>query len=142
MERYRILPHTADGKFQAFGATLEEAFGNAALATASLMWDWTAVESRTSYVVRVKARNRKQLLVKFLGEVIYLFETRRFLLADVTGLTIDEEEGSSRIEAVFHGDVLSGRYEVFGGVKAVTYNEMKITDADGSPFTLQVVVDM
>jgi SHS2 domain-containing protein len=142
MERYRILPHTADGKFQAFGATLEEAFGNAALATASLMWDWAAVESRTSYVVRVKARNRKQLLVKFLGEVIYLFETRRFLLAGVTGLTIDEEEGSSRIEAVFHGDALSGRYEVFGGVKAVTYNEMKITDTDGSPFTLQVVVDM
>jgi len=40
MERYRILPHTADGKFRAFGATREEAFANAALAAASLMWDW------------------------------------------------------------------------------------------------------
>jgi SHS2 domain-containing protein len=142
MERYRILPHPADGKFLAYGETLEEAFANAALATASLMWDWRAVESRTSYAVRVRARNRKQLLVKFLGEVIYLFETKRFLLADVTGLIIDEEEGSSRIEALFHGDHLSDRTEVFGSVKAVTYNEMKITDGDGSPFTLQVVVDM
>jgi hypothetical protein len=26
MGRYRILPHTADGKFRAFGATREEAF--------------------------------------------------------------------------------------------------------------------
>jgi len=40
MQKYRILPHTADAKFQAFGASLEEAFANAALATASLMWDW------------------------------------------------------------------------------------------------------
>jgi SHS2 domain-containing protein len=37
MERYRFLRHTADAKFQAFGTTLEEAFINAALATASLM---------------------------------------------------------------------------------------------------------
>ena len=35
MERYKFLAHTADAKFQAFGETLEEAFGNAALATAS-----------------------------------------------------------------------------------------------------------
>jgi SHS2 domain-containing protein len=142
MERYRILPHTADGKFQAFGATLEEAFGNAALATASLMWDWTAVESKTSYAVRVRARNRKQLLVKFLGEVIYLLETRNFLLAAVTGMTIDEEDGSLRIEAVFHGDILSERHKILGSVKAVTYNEMKILDSAGGLFTVQVVVDM
>ena len=142
MEPYRILPHPADGKFQAFGETLEEAFSNAALATASLMWDWRRVESKTSYVVRVRARNRRQLLVKFLGEVIYLFETKGFLLGQVTGLTIDEGEGGSQIEAVFHGDGASDRYEIFGAVKAITYNEMKISDADGSPFTLQVVVDM
>jgi SHS2 domain-containing protein len=107
-----------------------------------LMWDWRNVESKTSYVVRVRARNRRQLLVKFLGEVIYLFETKGFLLAQVSGLTIDEAEGSSQIEALFHGDSVSDRYEVYGAVKAVTYNEMKITDAEGSPFTLQVVVDM
>jgi SHS2 domain-containing protein len=142
MDPYRILPHPADGKFEAYGATLEEAFANAALATASLMWDWRAVASRTSYAVRVRARNRKQLLMKFLGEVIYLLETKSFLLAGVTGLTIDEEEGSSRIEAIFHGDTVSDRYEVFGNVKAITYNEMNISETDGRLFTIQAVVDM
>ncbi|MGB2763781.1 MAG: archease, partial [Candidatus Aminicenantaceae bacterium] len=34
VERYRFLEHTSDAKFQAFGNTLEEAFCNAALATA------------------------------------------------------------------------------------------------------------
>ncbi len=140
--RYRILPHTADGKFQAFGATLEEAFGNAALATASLMWDWTKVEPRTRCSVRVKARDLEQLLVKFLGEVIYLFETRRFLLGEVASLTIERGEASSRIEAVFIGDVLSDRYPLFGDVKAATYNEMKIEESDCGLYTVQVVVDM
>jgi len=140
--RYRILPHTADGKFQACGATLEEAFGNAALATASLMWDWTKVEPRMRYAVRVKARDLEQLLVKFLGEVIFLFETRRFLLGEVASLTIERGEGSSRIEAVFIGDVLADRYALFGDVKAVTYNEMKIEESDCGLSTVQVVVDM
>jgi len=141
-ERYRILPHTADGKFQAFGTTLEEAFGNAALATASLMWDWSKVEPRTRYSVRVRGRDREQLLVKFLGEVIFLFETRRFLLGEVASLTIEQGEADCRIEAVFIGDHLTDRHELFGAVKAVTYNEMKIEESDCGLYTVQVVVDM
>ena len=62
MERYRILPHTADGKFRAFGATLEEAFANAALAVASLMWDWTKVGTEASFRIEVRGRDLEQLL--------------------------------------------------------------------------------
>ena len=100
-------PHTADGKFQAFGATLEEAFGNAALATASLMWDWTKVEPRTRYSVRVRARDLEQLLVKFLGEVIYLFETQRFLLGEVASLTIERGGGATPDRSRLHRGRLS-----------------------------------
>jgi len=142
MERYRILPHTADGKFQAYGETLDEAFANAALATASLMWDWTKVEPKVRFAVRVRGRDLEQLLVKFLGEVIYLMETRRFLLAGVSGLKIEQEEGSYRIEAAFLGDEISGRYEIFGDVKAVTYSDMRIEGCDCGVCTVQVVVDM
>jgi len=140
MERYRILPHTADGKFQAFGATLEEAFGNAALATASLMWDWAKVEPRVRHFVHVNGNDREQLLVKFLGEVIYLFETKRFLLGKVDGLRIRPEYAGFNLEALFGGDVLSERHELHGDVKAVTYHDLKIEECGG--FTVQVVVDM
>jgi SHS2 domain-containing protein len=142
MERYRILPHTADGKFQAYGETLDEAFANAALATASLMWDWTKVEPKVRFAVRVRGRDLEQLLVKFLGEVIYLMETRRFLLAGVSGVKIEREEESYRIEAASQGDEISGRYEIFGDVKAVTYSDMRIVDCDCGVCTVQVVVDM
>ena len=68
MDKYRFLPHTADGKFQAFGKTLEEAFGNAALAVASLVWDWEKIEPKVRHFVHVRGIDREQVLVKFLGE--------------------------------------------------------------------------
>ena len=140
MERYKILPHTADGKFQAYGRTLEEAFGNAALATASLMWDWSKVEPRVRHFVHVTGIDREQLLVKFLGEVIYLFETKRFLLGKVDGLRIRPEFAGFNLEALLGGDILSERHELYGDVKAVTYHDLKIEECEG--FSVQVVVDM
>ena len=139
-ERYRILPHTADGKFQAFGRTLEEAFGNAALATASLMWDWSTVEPKVRHFVHVTGLDREQLLVKFLGEVIYLFETRQFLLGRIDGLRIRPQFEGFSLEAVLGGETVAPRHELYGDVKAVTYHELKIEECDG--FTVQIVVDM
>jgi len=141
MERYRILPHVADGKFRAFGATREEAFANAGLATASLMWDWWAIKALRSVPVAVEGRDLEQLLYRFLEEVLYLFETKNFLLAVVEDVSIEEGEDVFRLKAVFWGDEAGGRYEIFGAVKAVTYNEMKIErGCDG--WAVQVVVDM
>jgi SHS2 domain-containing protein len=139
-KRYEILPHPADGKFRAFGRNLEEAFSNAALATASFMWDWTRIEPRASVPVRVTGRDREQLLVKFLGEIIYLFETKSFLLGTVVDLKISVAGDGLELVAGFRGDAVSPRYEINGDVKAVTYNEMIIEDGD--PVTVQVVVDM
>ena len=174
--KYEILPHTADGKFRAYGETLEEAFVNAALATASLMWDWAKVEPRIEHSIDLRGRDREQLLVKFLGEIIYLLDTERFMLGRVEDLKIEEasvirdpqgeadvpdhlsEAGSRlRLTARFLGDALSDRSEIYGAVKAVTYNEMKIErcdcaadsgDSGGSAggekggYVVQVVVDM
>jgi protein archease len=139
-ERYRILPHTADGKFQAFGATLEEAFGNAALATASLMWDWSTVEPKVRHFVHVTGVDREQLLVKFLGEVLYLFEARQFLLGRVDGVRIRPRFEGFGLEAVLAGEPVADRHELYGDIKAVTYHDLKIEECGG--FTVQVVVDM
>jgi SHS2 domain-containing protein len=140
MKRYEILPHTADGKFRAYGRTLEEAFANAALALASLMWDWKKIEPKIKHRVAVRGKDREQLLVNFLGEIVYLLDTRKFLLAGLDRPAIRESGGGWSLQAVLSGDALSDRYDIFGDVKAVTYNDMKIEECGG--FTLQVVVDV
>ena len=145
MERYRILDHTADGKFRAFGETLGEAFANAALACASLMWDWEKVGRRVAHAVEIHGRDVEQLLYKFLEELLYLLDTRAFLLGGVEDLKIVEVERDPetgfRLTARFVGDEGLDRIEIHGSVKAVTYHEMKIEHRCG-PWVVQAVVDM
>jgi SHS2 domain-containing protein len=140
MERYKFLEHTADAKFQAFGRTLEEAFSNAALATARLMWDWENVEKRVENEVKVKGNDLKQLLANFLEEIIYLFETKSFLLGNVEKLTIKKEGKGFGLKAVLKGDRHSDKYKIHGDVKAITYNEMEVETKNH--FMIQVVVDI
>jgi SHS2 domain-containing protein len=141
MEKYRILPHIADGKFQAFGATLEEAFANAALATAALMWDWWKIKKKISFSLTIQGRDLEQLLYKFLEEILFSLDAKNILVASVEDLKIEQGEGGFRLNAVFWGDEALHHYEIFGDVKAITYNEMKIEKA-GECWSVQVVVDM
>jgi SHS2 domain-containing protein len=152
MERYRILDHAADGKLRAFGATLEEAFANAALGLVSLMIDWERVEPRLGHEISVEAPDVEGLLVRFLSEILYLSDARAFVLAGVEAVRIEEpdrgpgaspESGGSgagesaaggppwRLSARFVGDDRPERYDFHGDVKAVTYSEMKIEKCAG-----------
>jgi SHS2 domain-containing protein len=139
-ERFRFLDHTADAKFEAFGRTLEDAFASAVLATVSLMWEPEKVEKRRSHSVSVRGRDLEQLLVRFLGEVIYLWETRAFLTAAAEDVIVEPSGDGFRLSAFFRGDDRPGKYAVFGEVKAVTYSEMKIER--GRRVSIQVVLDI
>jgi SHS2 domain-containing protein len=140
-ERYRLLDHPADGKFRAFGESVEEAFSNAALAVASLMWNWEKIPLCLDHVIEIRGRDLKQLLYKYLEEILFLLDTKKFLLGAVDGLTI-EAGPEFVLRAVFRGDAYADRIEIFGDVKAVTYNEMKIESCACGPWVIQVVVDM
>jgi len=141
MERYRFLEHTADAKFQAFGATLEEAFANAALAVASVMWDWAKVARNVRLPVEVRGRDLERILYNYLEEILFLLDTRAFLLAGVDNVQIEETGEGWRLIADFVGDTNPAKYEIFGEVKAVTYNEMRIEkNAEGA--SVQVVIDL
>ncbi|MDH5466644.1 MAG: archease [Candidatus Aminicenantes bacterium] len=140
MERYRFLDHTADAKFQAFGNTLEEAFCNAALATALLMWDWEKIEKKVEHQVEVQGRDLKQLLYSFLEEIVYLLDSRSFLMGVPERIRLDKKGGLYTLKALFKGDEYSEKYEIYGDVKAITYDEMEIVEDDR--FMVQVVVDI
>ena len=140
MEKYRFLEHTADAKFQAYGATLEEAFTHAALATVTLMWDWKKIENKIEQKVDVEGIDLKQLLASFLEEILYLLDSENFLTGGAEKVSVKQDGNRYVLKTLFKGDVFSDKYEVYGEVKAITYNEMKIEDRNG--FMVQVVVDM
>jgi len=140
VEKYRFLEHTADAKFQAYGSTLEEAFTHAALATVSLMWDWKKIENKRERKVEVEGKDLKQLLASFLEEILYLLDSENFLTGGTEKLSVKQDGNRYLLKTLFKGDVFSDKYEIYGEVKAITYNEMKIEDRNG--FMVQVVVDL
>jgi len=137
---YKFFCHTADAKFQAFGQTLEETFAHAALAVASLMWDWKKIAKNIEISVVVEGKDLEQLLVNFLEEILYLLDTRNFLLGSIDIVSLEKEREDWKIQASFKGDKNAIKYEIFGNVKAITYNEMVVKNQ--SPFMVQVVADI
>lgn len=140
MEKYRFFRHTADAKFRAFGQTLEEAFAHAALAVASLMWEWKKIAKNIEIAVTADGNDLEQLLVSFLEEVLYLLDTQDFLLGSVDDVRLEKGDKGWRVHALFRGDVRGSGYEIFGDVKAITYNEIIVKDH--APFLVQIVVDI
>jgi len=135
--KFKILEHTADGKFQAFGKTLEEAFENSALAMLSLMTN-DKIKERIKKKIKVKGKDLKQLLYNFLEEILFLLDSNNFILSKINKIKINKEK--LILEADLSGDNVKN-YEIFGNVKAVTYNSMEIKKERGK-FIIQVIVDM
>jgi SHS2 domain-containing protein len=140
MNMYKFFTHTADAKFQAFGQTLEETFVHAALAVASLMWDWKKVAKNIEISIVVEGKDLEQLLVNFLEEILYLLDVQDFLLGSVDNISLERESEGWKIQASFKGDENTRDYKIFGAVKAITYNEMIVKNR--APYMVQVVADI
>jgi len=73
-------------------------------------------------------------------EVLYLLGSKMFLLGTAEVMRIQERNDRVFLEGLFKGDKYSEKYEIYGDVKAITYNEMEISENDH--FTVQVVADV
>ena len=136
MDKYRFLEHTADAKFQAFGKTMEEAFGNAALAMFKVMIDPKDVKPKIEKTIKAEGQDEKSLLYNWLEELLFLLDSEGFLLNKVKEMKIKGDT----LQAKVVGDNAKD-YSTHGDVKAVTYNDMEIRK-EKNKYTVQVVVDI
>jgi SHS2 domain-containing protein len=138
--KYKFLEHTADAKFQAYGKSLEEAFSNAGLAMFSVMVDSDQVKPAFDEEINVEGEDLKALLYNFLEELLFIYDTKGFILKEIKTIHVSKTEKYT-LAAVASGDLHLDQYVITGEVKAVTYSEMNITEENGV-FTVQVVVDL
>jgi SHS2 domain-containing protein len=140
MEKFKFSKHTADAKFKAYGKNLEQAFKNAALAMFSLMINEKEINAEIKKDIRISAVDKKNLLYKWLEELLFLLDTEGFLLKEVNLLNIkgkDKFELTARVT----GDKVKEKYKIKGEVKAVTYHEMEVKE-EKNKTVVQVVVDL
>lgn len=162
--KFKFLPHTADIKFQAFGKTIEEAFENCSLALVNIITK-DKIKSVIKKTIKINGNDYESLLVNFLEEFLFLFETKGFLLSKINKIKITNKTTKSMInktdkfddknlkeggsdeqyyelicEAI--GDKLDkNNYEISNHVKAITYNDMFVKK-EKNKFIIQVVVDV
>ena len=121
--RYRIFDHTADVGLEAEGATLAEAFANAATGMYSIMVRLDRVSERVQRPVEVKADDVQGLLTAWLLELLFITEVENLVFR-----RFDIQEASpTRLKAVAHGEPLDPERHASGTVvKAVTRHQMEV----------------
>jgi SHS2 domain-containing protein len=120
---YRLIDHPADLGIEAFGRNLIDAFEQAGLGLMSVILDVDSVEPQESRQLALQASDLEHLLVKWLTELLYLYDGERFagrrfqiselsprhLRAKVTGESFSEKKHATRLD-----------------VKAITYHQLSV----------------
>lgn len=135
MKPYRVLDHDADIFLEVYGASREELFNNAARALTSFIADPEGITP--SSVKEVVVTGNGELLVNFLNEIIYIWETQRFIPADVSVAFNDHG-----LTAIMKGETFDeARHVTKEELKAVTYHKFSITE-DGGVFRATILIDV
>ena len=137
MPRYRTLPHTADIGIVAAGATLAEAFENAAFAMFDITFDLSPASAGERCRVEVEADTPGELLVAWLSALLAEAEIRglAFCAFEV------EAMAGGRLWGTAAGSSAAGLALVGPPVKAVTYHCLAVEEVPGG-WQVQVIFDV
>jgi len=134
---FEILDHTADVGIIAYGADLKQAFANAARALFSLITELDDVEEVLHQNIVVNARDIESLLVAWLNELVYRFDTEGILFKRFEIIQLDD----THLKARGYGEKADrSRHKLKVGVKAATYHMLKVDRNNG--FRVQVIFDI
>ncbi len=138
MESFRVLEHTADIGFEAFGATREEVFANAAHALMNFFEGRQAIRPAEQVPIHVEGSDSSALLVNWLSEILYLQDTEGWLFRDFEVRSLQE----TSLDAVARGEKLDpGRHHIKLLVKAITYHQLAL-EKTSHGWRAQVYVDI
>jgi SHS2 domain-containing protein len=133
---YEFLEHTADVKFRAKGASLEDMFVSASEALNETVRGDIKILERSEKSFNVDVSSVEELLYDFLEEFIVFLDSEDFLVSKIKSLEI---RGNS-LKCIVLGDEAKN-YKFTNDVKAVTYSDMVVDQRDGK-FICEVVLDV
>lgn len=125
---YRLLGHTADLGMEVRGRDLSDLFTQAGWSFFDLMIAFRHFDPQEEMDLSVEAPDREALMVAWLGELLFYFETRqlvfrKFLIRSLSATVLTATVGG----AVFDLE----KHRLKRAVKAVTYHQLRIWEARG-----------
>ena len=135
--RWEHFAHGADIGVRGIGASVAEAFEQAALALTAVVTDPAAVATHETVTIVCEAPDHELLLADWLNAVIYEMATRRMLFGRfdvrVEGTRLAAEARGEPVDAVRHCPTVE--------VKGATYTALSVAREHGR-WVAQTVVDV
>lgn len=137
-KKFRLLDHTADLGILVYGRDLEELFTNAGKVFFGIITDLRRVRESTERTIRVESSNLEDLMVNWLGELLYLHDVDGLLFRS---FSIDEL-GDGTMKARARGEVFQEeRHVIKTEIKAVTYHQIQVKKERGR-WVARIIFDL
>ena len=120
---YKIINHTADLGIIVRGADAKDLFIRAAYAMMDLMVKADISEKGTRRKVLVEGEDFPDLMVRWLSEILYLFDGEHILVSAIEIRSISPIQLQSTLTVV---PLKRGRHEILREIKAVTYHQISV----------------
>ncbi|OGS95375.1 MAG: archease [Gallionellales bacterium RIFCSPLOWO2_02_FULL_57_47] len=132
------FPHQADIGVRGLGATLEQAYEQAALALTAVITDLADVAPEEMIRLSCEAPDAELLLVDWLNSLIYEMVTRNMLFS-----RFEVHLEGNRLTAQAWGEALDvARHHPAVEVKGATYTALKVAQQPDGGWLAQCVVDV
>ncbi len=147
MPAYEILDHPADVRLRIFGATPETLFENAARGFNDLVTNAVSLAEefrglsgaeQTEVHLKLEENGLGPLLLAWLRELLFLFETRRQLFFDCHFQILNADRLEARLKGILFDPP---RHEQKWEVKAVTWHGFKLEET-AQGWTAEVLFDI
>ena len=125
---YTFFDHTADLGIKIRGANLKELFENAGKALMHLMLRAKSYKKPDSMRISVTGDDLADLMVRWLGEILYLFEGDNLVVTSVKIESLHQFRLEASLETVPFDPRI---HETLREIKAVTYHQIKVADKGG-----------
>ena len=132
---FEYFDHTADVGIRAWGATLDEAFAQAARGLIANMVELSDAKAVGEAHLELEAENIERLLFTFLDEMLDLFYAKMWVISDVQVAL----SGDAKLVATLRGEAYNAeRHGHVHEIKAMTWHGLEVTR---SPPEVRVVVE-
>ncbi|MEW6219968.1 MAG: archease [Thermodesulfobacteriota bacterium] len=135
---YRLLEHPADLGFEVQAPSLSGLFAAAAAAFLDILWDPAGIAPREHLAIEVSGEDLPELLVAFLGEILFLAEARGFGFCRIA---VGELAGGRLAGQAWGEPWDPQRHQSRTVVKAVTYHQIFVGQ-EGEAWRARVFLDL
>jgi SHS2 domain-containing protein len=138
MEKFRFIDHTGDLGVEIYGRSRRSLFQHAGEAFAGIVTDRETIRPRETKRISLQADGIEELLVHWLNEFVFLFDTYGLLFSVFDITAIDDRH----VKAAVHGEGYDEqRHPIKTTVKSATYHQLAVI-RQGGLWQARVIFDL